>query len=197
MDLITLEDYKTFKGISGYSEDAKITPLITSVSQLVKTYCGRTFLDNYDNAITEFYSITYDTTFIQPRETPIKEVISVSERDSVIGTYVELGAADYYLDTYYDSIFRINNNGTTYKTFTQGPGSVKIVYKAGYEFCPEDLKLAVIDLINYYLKEDWKVSRTIGSATMQSSGPVGKLGNPGSAVFPDHIKRVLDLYRVL
>jgi hypothetical protein len=46
-DLITIDDYKTARGISSIKEDLKLSPLIPSVSQLVKTYCGNSILDYY------------------------------------------------------------------------------------------------------------------------------------------------------
>ena len=38
-NLITLDEYKTAKKITGFGEDGRLNAIITSVSQLVKTYC--------------------------------------------------------------------------------------------------------------------------------------------------------------
>ena len=44
-DLISLADFKTLAEINSTNFDAKLEELIDSVSQLVKTYCGQSFLD--------------------------------------------------------------------------------------------------------------------------------------------------------
>lgn len=192
MNLLTLEEYKAFKGISGFTEDNKITPLITAVSQFIKTYCGRTFVDYYATNLVETFNISWDTSFVTLRETPVVELVSVEERESLADAYVALTSAEFYLDPYLDVVYRVNTNGNGYTKYKQGPGAVRITYKAGYASCPEDLKLAATDLINYHLKEDFKSSRSIGTTSMQ--GPTSK-GIIGGAALPDHIKRVLDLYR--
>ena len=57
---------------------------------------------------------------------------------------------------------------------------------------PHDLKLAVIDLITYYLKDEHKERRTLGGASIQNQSSTSQRNN---VAFPDHIKRVLDLYK--
>ena len=76
------------------------------------------------------------------------------------------------------------------KALPSGPGSVKVTYKGGYSACPADLKLAVIDLVTYYHKDEYKQRQTLSGASIQNQGTSGQSGNVG---FPDHIKRVLDL----
>ena len=44
-DLITLQQYKDFAGLQGVQTDARINVIIDSVSQLVKNYCGTSFID--------------------------------------------------------------------------------------------------------------------------------------------------------
>ena len=79
------------------------------------------------------------------------------------------------------------------KAFPRGRKAVKVVYTAGYSSTPEDLKLAVFDLIKYYLKDESRDRMTIAGATVENPGSSSQAGNPG---FPDHIKRVLDMYKV-
>jgi len=192
MNLISLEDYKTYKGIAGFTEDSKITPLIASVSQLIKTYCNRQFLDYYAVDLTEFFTVTWESTVLRLKEVPVVSITSVAERENVSSAYVTLDASEFYLDPFTDSIYRVD--GSEFKPFKMGPGAVRVIYKAGYATCPEDLKLATIDMVNYYFKEDYKTARSIGTASMQ--GPSTNRNIVGSAAFPDHIKRVLDLYRL-
>jgi hypothetical protein len=132
-------------------------------------------------------------------EGPIVEVTSVSERDSQADAYVTLitensdssGKYEYIVDELSDSIIRTNENGD--KAFPRGRKAVKVIYKAGYSTCPEDLKLAVFDLIRYYLKDESKERMQIAGAMIENNTASSLTGNIG---FPDHIKRVLDMYKV-
>jgi hypothetical protein len=56
-DLITLQEYKTAEGITQPKEDARLNVLIPSISQLVKTYCGNSFVDFYSTNKTETFNI--------------------------------------------------------------------------------------------------------------------------------------------
>ena len=89
-----------------------------------------------------------------------------------------------------DSIVRTDENVD--KAFPKGRKAVKVVYTAGYSSCPEDLKLALFDLVKYYLKDERKERMTIAGATVQNSVSTSIKNNAG---FPDHIKRVLDMYK--
>lgn len=192
-NLLSLEEYKTAKGINGVTDDAKINALLASVSQLVRTYCGREFTTYYGTDLTEYFSIKWEEDFVQLKETPIVSITSVSEREAITEAYVALTTDEYYLDSDTDSIFRVNSLGTGYQAYKKGPASVKVIYKAGYSACPEDLRLALVDLVTYYLKDEYKQNRSIGSVTVQNQVSSSQSNSPD---FPDHIKRILDLYRV-
>ena len=98
---------------------------------------------------------------------------------------------DYYVDTATDSIYRVTSSGAA-RNWEQGPGSVQVNYNAGYSACPQDLKLAVFDLVTYYHKDEHKARQTIAGASIQNSASTSQRNN---VAFPDHIKRVLDLYK--
>jgi hypothetical protein len=191
-DLITLQEYKTAGGISQPKDDARLNVLIPSVSQLIKTYCGNSFVDFYSSAKTETLNINWNTHIVQLTESPVNTITSVQERTSYDGAYTTLttGAYEYYLNTNTDSIFRTNSGGN--QNWPTGVGAVKIVYTAGWSAVPADLKLAVLDLITYYLKDEHKLRQSIAGASLQNPGSSTQTGNVG---FPDHIKRVLDLYK--
>ena len=128
------------------------------------------------------------------------QVVSVEERTSQADAYVTLitensdssGKYEYIIDSESDSVTRTNSTGTKY--WPRGMKSVKITYKAGYASTPRDLQLALFDLINYYIKDEHKERRSLGGAVQQNQGTAG-IRN--STDFPDHIKRVLDLYKVV
>ena len=194
-NLISLADYKTAEGIQATKDDAKLELLITSVSQLVKTYCNNTFVDHYSSAKTELFNIEYGESFVQLTESPILAITSVKERDDATSSYTTLtNNEDYYVDSKTDSIYRLSSGGVE-KRFKNGKGAVEVVYTAGYDGAsnlPGDLQLAVIDLITYYHKDEHKARQTIAGASIQNQGSTSQRNN---VAFPDHIKRVLDLYK--
>ena len=192
-NLITLQDYKTAEGITQPKDDARLNVLIPSVSQLVKTYCGNSFVDFHSSNKTETFDINWGTHVVQLTESPANTIVSVQERTSYNASYTTLTTTDheFYLNTETDSVFRTLSSGG-FKDWPQGVGAVKIVYTAGYSAVPSDLKLAVLDLITYYLKDEHKQRQSIAGASIQNQGSSGQSNNVG---FPDHIKRVLDLYK--
>ena len=191
-DLITLATYKDAEGLSTPKEDLRINALIPSVSQLIKTYCGNSFVDFYSSNKTETFSIDWSTYIVQLTESPVNAIVSVQERQSYSDSYATLttGAYEYALDKNTDSVFRTSSG--SYKNWAQGVDAVKVVYTVGYSAVPDDLKLAVIDLITYYLKDEHKERRTIQGASIQNAASSSQRDN---VAFPDHIKRVLDLYK--
>ena len=191
-NLITLDDYKEAEGISNPKEDLKLNALIPSVSQLVKTYCNSSFVDYYSTNKVETISLNYNTDVIQLAESPVTTVVSVTERTSYGAAYATLttSAYQYFLDTDTDSLFRTTSAGR--KNWAKGPGSIIVTYKAGYATVPADLKLAVFDLVRYYQKDEYKERKVMAGASIQNAGSSSQANN---VAFPDHIKRVLDLYK--
>ena len=191
-DLITLATYKDAEGLTTPKEDGRIGALIPSVSQLVKTYCGNSFVDYYSSAKTETFTVNWNTHIVQLTESPVNTITSVQERTSYDSAYTTLttGAYEYHLDTVTDSVFRTLSSG--YRNWATGVDAVKVVYTAGYSAVPADLNLAVIDLVTYYLKDEYKERRTIAGASIQNQASTSQSNNVS---FPDHIKRVLDLYK--
>ena len=198
-NLVTLQQYKDFAGLQGVQQDAKINVIISNVSQLVKTYCGTTIIDFASTNKIEYFNIQRGDDRVILAESPLIEVVSVEERQSQSDAYVTLitensdssGKYEYIVDTESDSIVRTNS--TTTKAFPQGMKAVKVTYKAGYSSTPEDLKLAVFDLVKYYLKDERKERMSIAGSTIENQSSTSLRNNIG---FPDHIKRILDLYKL-
>jgi len=191
-DLITLADFKTAKKLTKADDDTLLTNLIASISQLVKTYCANTFVDYFSADKTDTFNVTWGTNVLQVTESPLISITSVKERTSLSAAYSTLttGAYEYYMDVDTDCVFRTNSAG--FINWQQGPGSVQIAYKAGYTTLPLDLQLAVIDLIWYYYKDEYKERRSIGSVNISNKATSSQRQNVG---WPDHIKRILDLYK--
>jgi hypothetical protein len=199
-NLCTLQEYKDFSGLKGVQEDARINTLIPQVTQVVKTYCGTSFIDYYSSNKTEYFDILDDlTSRVMLDESPLVSVSQVQERDDQASSYVTLitensdssGKYEYILDTTTDSIIRTSSTGTKY--FPKGHKAVKVVYRAGYSATPADLQLAVFDLIKYYMKDERKARMQIAGAMVENQSTSGITGNIG---FPDHIKRILDFYKI-
>jgi hypothetical protein len=195
-DLITVNEYKDAEGIRGEKDDDRLFVMIPLVSDLVKKYCATSFVDYYSTDKVETFTINDNyTTTITMSESPLVNVDIVQERSQYGVAYETLTTTDfeYYVDLESDAIIRTNKSGNPI-SWKKGVGSVKITYNAGYSECPSDLKLAIFDLVNYYMKDEHKERRSLGNAQMNNQGTSGMRT---STDFPDHIKRVLDLYRVV
>ncbi len=199
-NLVTLQQYKDFAGIKGVGEDAKINVILPAISQAVKTYCGTSFIDFYSTDKTEFFDILdTSTTAVLVDESPLVSVTQVQERENQSSSYVTLitensngsGKYEYIVDTALDMVRRTTATGD--KAFPKGRKAVKVVYRSGYASTPSDLKLACFDLIKYYLKDERKSGLTIAGATVRNEVSTTLRENIG---FPDHIKRILDFYKV-
>ncbi len=81
-DLVSVSEYKAYADITSTTNDAKINSLRGHVSSLVKTYCGRTFIDNYSTEKTEYFDMLDVQNTVYPSELPIVEVVQVLERGS-------------------------------------------------------------------------------------------------------------------
>ena len=190
-NLIDIDTYKISEAIVSTKDDSRINSLIASVSQLVKTYCGNSIVDHYSSNKVETFSINWGTNLVQLTETPLVTIVSVEERDDYSSSYTTVPATEYFADTTLDVVYRVSTNGGK-KNWPGGPAAVKITYKAGYADCPGDLQLAVIDLVTYYLKNEHKARQTSAGASIQHNSSSSQRDN---VAFPDHIKRVLDLYK--
>ena len=199
-DLVTLQQYKDFAGLKSLEHDARINVVIDSVSQLVKSYCGTSLVDYASTNKVEYKTIkdSLVKTIILD-ESPLIQVVSVEERTTQSDAYVTLitensnnsGKYEYIVEEESDSIVRTNSTGEI--SWAKGPKSVKITYKAGYTTTPHDLRLAVFDLIKYYMKDERKERMSISGASVENPLSSSLSGNIG---FPDHIKRILDMYKV-
>ena len=195
-DLITVYEYKDAEGMRGEKDDDRLNVIVPQISDLVKKYCGTSFIDYYSTNKVETFTVDdlYTNTIIVS-ESPLSSINKVEERTAYSEAYKELLTSnyEYYADLEADAIIRTTKNGER-ASWAKGVGSVRITYKAGYSATPKDLQLAIFDLVNYYMKDEHKERRTLGGASLQNPGTSGVRNNTD---FPDHIKRVLDLYRVV
>lgn len=183
LSLITKAEYKTYAGIKSTTQDALIDSLITKVSELVKNLCRRTFVDYVDDAKIEYSDGGSNTILLL--ESPVRTISSVAYSADYGQTYTNLVEfTDYVYVKSTEAITALNTSGFTYI-----PNGYKVTYTAGYEVLPEDLKLAIMDLVSYYIKNDSAVhsNKAPGTNTVQ-------IEYVTNTQLPAHIKRVLDLY---
>lgn len=184
LPLVTKEEYKAYVGITSTNSDDELTAIIPKVSEYVKTYCRRTFVDYVNDSKTETTNAGYGPSII-PKEYPLISVSSVDYSSDYGQTYTSLVEfTDYVVDVEAGLITSVTGD------FPSLINGYQITYTAGYEVIPEDLKLAVLDLVTYYVKNDMAVHSPKAPGT--NSVQVEYIT---SAALPAHIRRVLDLYK--
>lgn len=178
--LVTVEEYKTYKEIKGDSDDNTITSLVLSVSEFIKNYCGRTFVDYENTPKTEYWSKGGSCVFLS--EFPIISITSVNESDDNQQTQTLLTEdTDFYVNP--DLGYFETANGSCFK---EKINYVEVVYTGGYKEVPADLKLAAFHIIDYYRKGEYTQRKTLGVNTVEQI-EIDKM--------PVHIKQLLDQYK--
>ena len=193
LDLVTLEEYKVYAGINSTNQDTVITALIPQVSSLVKTICRRTFVDYIDDAKTEVFSGGSTNYKYYMQEYPVLSVSSVEYSADYGQTYTSLTEyTDYVVDLEDDSLVALpfTEDPLTTTVFTKAINGYKVSYYAGYETLPADLKIAILDLVTYYLKNDGSVHspKAPGTNSVQ-------IEYITTNALPSHIARILNMYK--
>lgn len=184
MNLITLSEYKAATNILGTTQDAAITALLPKVSALVKSICRRKFIDYVSTPLVQISNGGHDRIILD--EYPVIAVNSFTyTTDYGASSTTLVSGVDYILDNSNWELVSLNAQ----QLFPKYINGYTVTYTAGYATLPEDLKLAVIDLVTYYLKNDGAVhsTRNIGANSVQ-------IEYITTVNLPAHIKRVLDLY---
>lgn len=207
MTLVTLDEVKDYLEITSTNHDARLTNLISYASQAVESYCGRELVAN---TYTEYHDGGTPSVFLD--RFPINNVTVVAEYDGT--NYANLNGPEsdgslpanvgltsnalqymWYAET--GEVRKLKNGRATmsldlgqYEKFNNYAKAVKVTYGGGYINVPNDLKLAVLDYIKLLHKNE-------SSAESFSFQGESKSAQPNSANFPAHIRRILELYRVL
>ncbi|RZK44446.1 MAG: hypothetical protein EOO61_03750 [Hymenobacter sp.] len=199
MDIITLEEYKSFFGMNkdNPSEDARINLLIQSVSSLIQTYLGLDFEGG--RAVHEVITVDYDTNKIFLEHYPIAGDVVVTETDRYTTdstVHVPLYyASDYVVDNEQGILTRIYHPGG-FASWPVAPSVIMVDYVTAPKWAgdfgatgiPADLKLAALQLVSYYKNEEFRQSKTIQGSTVVNTLAKG-------SDFPLHIQVILDRYK--
>lgn len=182
-NLVTKAEYKVYAGISSPNHDAEIDLLIPKVSEFVKTYCKQTFVDYVDDPKVEHFS--GGSSHLLLKDWPIIGVQGVETSTDYGRTWTKLAEfGDWALDYTAYGIHCVGNSAWPPRV-----NGYRVTYNAGYEELPGDLKLAVLDLITYYRRNDGAVHSTKAPGTNSV-----QIEYISTTTLPAHIRRVLDFY---
>ena len=79
-DLITVYEYKDAEGMRGEKDDDRLGVIVPQVSDLVKKYCGTTFIDYFSTDKVETFSVRdLYTQVIILSESPVTAIDKVEE----------------------------------------------------------------------------------------------------------------------
>lgn len=182
MAIITADQYKVFKGISGTEYDAQLAVIVPAAQALVERYCNRVF---DTGTFTELHDGDGTDTIIL-KNAPLASIRSIKLVDSV-GTVLSTYAAADYVSTLstgivklydsrfgrlvYDSFGILQN--TTWGNqpyWPRGFQNIQVIYVGGYSSMPADLQLAMYQYVDAVLSS---ATSAVGTGTYQSE----KLGN--------------------
>lgn len=184
-DLITLATFKVARGITGTSDDAIWSALITQASAMIAGHCGRVFREE---VVTE----TIRPSGRPPHSLmlarfPIGGVSSISEGG------ITLNSSDYFIDPQSGILERICGDRAAFWN-----GACVVTYSGGYRgdgdplSVPSDLQGACIDLVDH-------LKRRGASDPMLRSSEVDGVGSMSFQVptggIPEFILDTIDRYR--
>lgn len=206
MTYITLPEIKSYLTINSDTNDANLALLANYACAVVESYIGQKLqATNY----VEFHNGGRSSIFTD--RVPINNVAEVAEYDgiqyvplippnpdgSLINTSANANVIQFVWHTDSGQISRDVGrlSGDTklnlikplsFQNFAKG---IRVTYNGGYTVIPGDLKLATLDYIKLLHKQD-----TAKSVSFQGQSIAAETL---SANFPPHIRRILDLHRIL
>lgn len=175
-DLTTLANAKQWLGVTGTTDDALLTRLITAVSAWVVGYLNRSVV----SAIyTETHNGNGGDRLLLPN-TPITAVTSLSIDGLTILPQTGVGTSGFTFD---DSGIYLNGY-----IFSQAKANVVVTYTAGYATVPLDIEQAAIELVEYrYTAKSHPHQKSVGIAQQTTAFITQDV--------PDYIKSMLSNYR--
>lgn len=184
LNLITLSEYKAHQGISSINSDVELNSLIVSVSEFVKNTCRRTFVDWVSEPKIEVFSGGHQQLVLG--ESPIINILDVEKSEDYGQNWASMTQYSSWVLDEETGCIACTEPGGLFKKQING---YRVTYNAGYEVLPQDLKLAVIETVTYYLKYNGAVHNQISVSSTHPQMQYIALVN-----LPTNIRRILDLY---
>lgn len=160
--LVTLTEVKSYLGITDASQDEKLNLLLPAADNYFKNVCGRTF--EY-GAFTEKVYFVNGKTFL--KETPIDTITSIED----------------ILGNSYTYEFLNETNGLIMLAANYNFQGV-VEYTGGYRVIPDDIKLAVMRIVEYLL------SSTEGVNSLNLEGVAANFGAAS-----EFVNQIVNKYR--
>lgn len=180
MSVITLNEYKLFKGINNPKQDTQLQPLIDAVNSIIEEYCQVSFSGSVATGVrlnqSNYYIILPDTPIISVEYLGIKRSSEYTE---------ELDSSQYILHPQEGTIELIDPS----INLPRNPRAFIVDYTYGYTVVPLALKQAAVELTTYYDKREFNKSKDIGNGQ--------SVDFTDASILPSHIRTILDMFRVL
>jgi hypothetical protein len=180
MSLLTLQEYKLFKGINNPNQDIKLQPLVDSVNSIIQQYCQ---LDLEVTTVTGIRVSRHYNTIILPKTNIISLDYLAIKRSSEVTEVLD--PDQYILDKESGTLEIID----PLINLPSNPYSFIVDYTFGMDNVPFALKQAAVELMTYYDKREFNKSKDIGNGQ--------SVDFTDSGILPSHIRTILDMYRVL
>ena len=191
-NLIDKTFYKTLHTISDSRKDDAIDQLIPAVDQLIFNYLGRDIINHFSvgNEKVEFFDGSDYEFFVSVW--PLVEIDSVEIKDIVTDnsygtTLTEF--EDYIVDINNDRVFSVSGKDFFSTPF---PLAMKFTYRGGYDpnNVPSDIKMAAVRLVEFYLEEQYRPEKQLGTDSLNNQEvPMSTMN------LPSDVRRLLNPYR--
>ena len=139
--IVELADVREYLNIGDAQDDEELGHVVNAISALLNTMTGRTLLDT---DLTEYYD-GEGTAKLFTRSWPINSTTSTIEvyedADHEFGDDSKLSSTQMFIDSEVGCIYRVND------VWEAGQGNIKVVYNAGYQTVPYDLRGAALEMM--------------------------------------------------
>jgi uncharacterized phiE125 gp8 family phage protein len=191
IDLVTLSDLKTFLNMSATNNDAQLSSMITAASTMWVNRVGPVagspvFSERYDGGVPT----------IHLKNTPVQSVTTVTEVYFNTTNTLTLhqpddvsafSALNYSIDLTTGLLTRRNYGIVT--NFADGVQNIHVTYVAGYSSTPEDVKHAVLLLVQHM----WETQR--GRMVMPNQRADADSWNPAFGfTWPRRVEEIAQSY---
>lgn len=170
MEFITEEDWKQYGGLKRPEVESGVTMMIPAANALMTQLLG------INDAAT--------VTDLLPTK-PARRKYFMSSPGTNVVTNMLINNQEIDPTTY-----KVYADGSILLNFVPAEGYMEVTYTpAPFTTVPEDLKLAGCLLVDFWVKQDYRESRTIGGETVQY--------NTRKSGIPEHIRTIIEVYRIL